>query len=187
MRRIRYQVATSLDGFIAGPKGELDWATFDQEVDDAGLPPMLERSDTALLGRGMYEQFYGYWPSKQPPFFSKGEEQFANWINSVPKVVFSTTLSSVEWNGRVVSDGLAAEVEKLKREPGKDMLLAAGTGLPQTFARMGLVDEYRLLVSPVVLGSGKPLFGQVQDRMKLKLLDAHPFKAGAVLLTYEKA
>src|SRR5688572_30763571 len=174
MRKVILGLHITLDGYIAGPNGELNWATFDKEVDDYAIPRNLQRADTALLGREMYQQFFSYWPSKQPPFFSGGEERFAIWINSVPKYVFSTTLESVEWNGTLVKGDIAAEVEKLKQQPGKDMYLVGGVRLPQTFARLGLVDEYHLLVNPVVLGKGQALFADLEGQRKLKLIEAKP-------------
>jgi dihydrofolate reductase len=186
MRKVILGMHITLDGYISGPNDELDWAVWDEEVDDATIPNTLGRADTALLGRVMYEQFYGYWPTKQAPFFSKGEEEFAKWINSVPKVVFSNTLQSVEWDGTVVGGDIATAIANLKDQPGGDMLLVGGVRLPQSLVRLGLVDEYQLLISPVVLGAGKRLFEDRPDRMKLKLTDVKPFASGAVQLTYEK-
>jgi dihydrofolate reductase len=187
MRKVILSMHISLDGFVSGPNGELDWVIFDKEVDDAALPDVLARSDTALLGREMYQQFFGYWPSKKPPFFSRGEEEFARWINDVPKVVFSRSLQSVEWNGTLVKGDIAEEVTRLKHQPGKDMLIVGGVGIPQTLVRLGLIDEYRVVVNPVVLGKGKALFADLQDKMNLKLQDSKSFSAGAVLLVYEAA
>jgi dihydrofolate reductase len=177
----------SLDGFVAGPNGELDWAVFDEELDNAALPNTLARCDALMLGRVMYEQFYGYWPTKQAPFFSKGEEDFARWVNEVPKYVFSRSLDSVEWNATLVKGDLAQEVNRLKQLPGKDILVTGGSTFPQALAREGLVDEYSLAVAPVLLGAGTPLFSDVRERTKLKLKQGRSFASGGVLLHYEKA
>jgi dihydrofolate reductase len=187
MRKIILGLHMSLDGFISGPNGELDWATWDRDLDNASLPENLARCDAALLGREMYQQFFGYWPTKQAPFFSEAEEEFARWINQAPKYVFSTTLQSVEWNGTLVKGDLVEEVNRLKQQPGKDILAVGGARFPQALARHRLVDEYSLAVSPVVLGAGKALFADVSDTMRLKLKNARSFSSGAVLLNYEPA
>lgn len=184
MRKVILGMSMSLDGFIAGPNGELNWVTWDQEIDNVTLSETLPTVDTALLGRELYQGFLSYWPSKSS-FFSKGEEEFARWINDAPKVVFSRTLETVEWNSRLVKDNIAEEVAKLKQEPGKDMLLFGGAGIAQTFVQLGLVDEYSLVVHPVALGNGRPLFKDLNDITKLKLLRAKTFDVGALWLHYE--
>ena len=192
MRKVILTMHMSLDGFIAGPNGELDWTAADEAVDD-DLPELLSTADTALVGRVLYQGFASYWPSYDitAPSKSKGEIAFANWINEVPKLVFSTTLENAEWqNSRVVavkSDAdIADEVAKLKTQPGKNLVLWGGVRIAQTFAQLGLIDEYWLLIQPKVLGSGQPLFNDIKDRINLKLVSAQPHHTvGAVAVRYQ--
>jgi dihydrofolate reductase len=191
MRNVILSMHISLDGFVAGPNGELDWTRADAEIDNE-MPEMLRTADTVLIGRGLYQGFASYWPSypMTDPSKAKGEIEFAKWIIQAHKVVFSRTLEKVEWsNARLVhvnDDGdIANEVAKLKQQPGKNFLLFGGVRMAQTFAQLGLIDEYRLLVQPKVLGSGKPLFTDIRNRINLKLVSAKSFKVGAVMLQYQ--
>jgi dihydrofolate reductase len=192
MRKVILMMHMSLDGFIAGPNGELDWTAADGAVDD-DLPELLSEADTALVGRVLYQGFAGYWPAYDISDASKsrGEIAFANWINVAPKLVFSTTLETVAWqNARVVRvtnrADIAAEVAQLKARPGKNLALFGGVGMAQTFAQLGLIDEYRLLIQPKVLGSGRPLFTDIKDRINLKLVSARTHNTiGAVAVHYQ--
>jgi dihydrofolate reductase len=188
MRKVILAMNITLDGFISGANGELDWVTMDEEIDNSLLPDLLSTVDTALIGRVLYQGFANYWPSAETknPSLSKGEIEFAHWINNAPKIVFSKTLEKVEWtNSTLVKENIAQEIAKLKQQPGKDLVLFGGVNIAQTFVSLGLIDEYRLLVSPVVLGSGKPLFKDIKNRRDLKLLKSKTFKSGAVGLHYQ--
>jgi len=194
MRKVILTMHMSLDGFIAGPNGELDWTAADEAVDD-DLPELLSTADTALIGRVLYQGFAGYWPAYDitDPSKSKGEVAFANWINEAPKLIFSTTLEKAEWkNSRVVpvkkNADIAEAVAKLKTQPGKNLVLWGGVRIAQTFAQLGLIDEYWLLIQPKVLGSGQPLFIAIKDRINLKLVSVQPHNPiGAVAVRYESA
>ncbi len=189
MRNVILTMQISLDGFVAGPNGELDWVTMSAEMDDALLPDLMRRSDVCLIGRNLYEGFASYWPSapQTNPNLSKSEIQFSEWIDQAQKVVFSTTLDKAEWNNsRLVSTDPAAEVARLKQQPGKDMLLFGGARIAQTFVRLGLVDLYTLMVNPVILGQGQPLFKDT-PRRKLELVSCSVFQPGAVALRYTTA
>jgi len=194
MRKVILTMHMSLDGFIAGPNGELDWTAADEAVDD-DLPELLSTADTALIGRVLYQGFAGYWPAYDitDPSKSKGEVAFANWINEAPKLIFSTTLEKAEWkNSRVVpvkkNADIAEAVAKLKTQPGKNLVLWGGVRIAQTFAQLGLIDEYWLLIQPKVLGSGQPLFIAIKDRINLKLVSVQPHNTiGAVAVRYESA
>jgi dihydrofolate reductase len=188
MRKVILAMNITIDGFISGPNGELDWVTMDEEIDNSVLPDLLSTTDTALIGRVLYQGFANYWPSAETknPSLSEGEIEFAHWIDNAPKIVFSKTLEKVEWkNSKLVKENIVEEVEKLKQQPGKDAVLFGGVNIAQTFISLGLIDEYRLLVSPVVLGSGKPLFKDIKNRLNLKLLKSKTFKSGAVALHYQ--
>ena len=186
MRSLILAMQISLDGFVGGPNGEMDWVTLSQEMDDNMLPAMMERADTCLLGRSLYQGFASYWPTAPAsnPNLSKGEIQFASWIEQASKVVFSSTLEKVEWhNSRLVRGDAAAEVARLKQQPGKDIVSFGGARLAQELVRLGLVDEYQLMLNPVILGQGLPLFKDGGARQVLKLVSSGTFD-GAVALRY---
>jgi dihydrofolate reductase len=187
MRKLIFAMNTTLDGFIAGPNGELDWGTADEEVHDH-YTAQLESSDFILLGRGVFEALEGFWPTaEENPSLTKSDIAFARAINSVHKIVFSRTLEYSGWNTRVVKDNIAEEVSKLKQESGNDLYLTCGPDLLSTFVNYDLIDEYKLLVSPVAIGRGKALFGAIDDMVRLKLLSTEVFDSGAVLHHYQSA
>ncbi|TDD20172.1 dihydrofolate reductase [Actinomadura sp. KC06] len=184
MRRVVLYMMTSVDGFIAGPDGDLDWMISPDEERQAEGLEQLDAIDTALIGRGVYEDMVRYWPT------ASGE--YADRINAMPKLVFSRRSEQLSWNNAhivpVAGDAdLAEQVTRLKSEPGKDMVLFGGARLAQSFVRLALVDEYRLCVQPVALGSGRPLFGDLESRTALTLTATHPFPSGAALTTYRPA
>lgn len=175
MRKVVLAMSISLDGFVAGPRGELDWVfpNMDAEVAE-WTNQSLSQMDTHVLGRVNYEEQAGYWPS------ATGD--LAPLINKAAKVVFSTTLDRADWqNSRIATRGVAEEIAALRAQPGKDILVPGGARFAQEVSRLRLVDEYRLLIHPVVLGKGLPLFA---DEIKLKLQSTKTFATGAVALTY---
>src|SRR5258708_23875943 len=173
MRKVIVTMWVTLDGFIAGPNNEMNWVTdlYDEAMgqyeDD-----IVSSADTLLLGRVTYESFAGAWPKvPENPSASKGEVEYAHKLNAMRKIVFSRTLEKAEWNNsRLVKDNIAEEVAKLKQEPGKDIMIYGSASIVQTLMNHGLIDEYQLLVHPVVLGSGKPLFKNINDRINLKII-----------------
>jgi dihydrofolate reductase len=177
----------TLDGFVGGPNGEMDWVTMSEEMDDSLLPELMERADTCLIGRSLYQGFASYWPTAPTtnPNLSKSEIKFSSWIEQAHKVVFSTTLDKAEWNNtRLVRGDMASEVMRLKQQPGKDMVVFGGARIAQQFVRQDLVDEYGLVVNPVILGQGLPLFKDVPAQRNLKLASCNAFKDGTVALRY---
>jgi len=183
-------MAYSLDGFVGGTKGELDWESRDDEVGRSLVPEFLSTVDTMLLGRVLYQGFQQAWPAMaKNPASPKELVDFAHWVEDTPKVVFSKTLEKVEWkNSRLVSvksdDDIAKEVSRMKRQSGGDMVVFGGARFVQTLSRLGLVDEYRLKLQPVALGAGLPLF---KSRVNLKLVKSQAFKSGVVALYYQPA
>jgi dihydrofolate reductase len=189
MRRVLFKIELTLDGFIAGPNGEMDWGTpsFGAEENWKDVFDMLSTVDTVLMSRVIYQLFKDFWPAAASnPSSSEGEKDFSRWLDNIPKIVFSRTLESVDWvNSRLVRGDAGKEIARLKQEPGKDFVMWGGSILPQALMKLGLIDEYRLNVHPVVLGSGKPLFTGTAGRMLLGLASSKAFKSGTVGLCYQ--
>jgi dihydrofolate reductase len=178
MRKVILKMHVSLDGFVATPRGELDWLLrdFDDEL-AAWEVEGLWRAGVHIMGRATYHEMAAHWPTSTEPF--------ARPMNEIPKVVFSRTLTETEWSGSRVADGdLAEEIARLKEEPGKDILAHGGAGFAQSLSRLRLIDEYQLVVHPVGLGAGMPLFS---DPIDLRLLNTRTFKSGLLALTYAPA
>jgi dihydrofolate reductase len=185
MRKLIYSMGVSLDGFIAGPGGEIDWSAPDEELHRFHNQQTREIG-VHLLGRNLYEVM-AYWETAdEDPAIPEYMLEFAQIWQKLPKIVFSTTLEKVEGNARLVRDGAAQEVARLKSEPGKD-LAVGGAGLASTLVKLGLVDEYRLFVSPVVLGGGTPYFPALDDRINLELVETRTFGSRVVYLRYRRA
>lgn len=182
MRKIIVSNYVSLDGFFAGPKGEIDWFVWDKETAEYSIQ-QLNSIDTILFGRTTYDLMAGYWPT---PEAVKNDPIIAEKMNDLPKVVFSTKLEKVEWkNSRLVKGNIIDSTLKLKKRPGKDMVIFGSGSIVSQFTQHGLIDEYRIFVNPIVLGSGKFQFKDLNERLKLKLLSTKTFQCGVVLLYYE--
>lgn len=184
MRKIIVSNYITIDGFFAGLNGELDWFVWDDEMAKFSID-QLKTMDAILLGRVTYQLFAGYWPT---PAAFKENPIIAPMMNDLPKIVFSNTLDRVEWNNsRLVRENIAEEVSKLKQQPGKDMVIFGSGSIVSALTRLGLIDVYRLIVNPVILGRGKPLFKGLDDMLKLRLLSAKALGSGNVILEYEQA
>jgi len=181
MRKVFVFNMVTLDGYFEGPNREIDWHNVDAEFNEYAVD-MLNSVDTLLFGRVTYELMAGYWPTQDA---IKNDPIVAERMNNLPKIVFSKTLDKVAWsNTRLVKDNIEEEIEKMKKRPGKDMAILGSGSIVSLFAQRGLVDEYRLMVNPVVLGQGNPLFKGIGDRIYLKLLGTRTFRSGNVLLYY---
>jgi dihydrofolate reductase len=176
----------SLDGFAAGPNGELDWISFSAELEKYA-EDIVSTVGVALYGRVTYQMMESYWPTVLTnPSSTKHELEHAQWIEQIDKIVVSKTLATVEWNNtRLIKDDLAGEISKLRQQPGKDVVVFGSPGLAQALINLDLVDEYRLTVNPVVLGSGVSMFDALEARVDLKLLATKVFESGVVGLHYE--
>jgi dihydrofolate reductase len=184
MRRLIYSMGVSLDGFIAGPNGEIDWSAPDEELHRFHNQQMREIG-VHLCGRRLYEVM-AYWDTAdQNPSAPEHELEFARIWKDTPKIVFSNTLEKVEGNATLVRDSVAEEVAKLKEQPGKD-LAVGGAGLASDLIRLGLIDEYRLFVSPVVLGGGTPYFPALDERINLELVETRAFGSRVVYVRYRR-
>jgi dihydrofolate reductase len=188
MRKVILAMQVTLDGFIEGPNGELDWAMKEDEETWRYVFDLQRSSDTLLLGRVMYPAFEKYWlAAPANPSSTKNEIEYARLADKMQKIVFSRTLEKVGWKStRIVKDHIAEEIQRMKQQPGMNMVLLGGAGLVSTFMKLGLIDEYRLIVNPIVLGGGKPLFKDVKERHSLKLIKTKTFKSGKVVLHYER-
>jgi dihydrofolate reductase len=178
----------SLDGFVAGPTGEIDWISLDDEIFE-DVHSQVSKADTALFGRVTYRVMESYWPTAADrQGATKHDREHSGWLNPAPKIVFSRTLKRVDWqNTRIVKGRVGEEIAELKKQPGKNLILFASPGLASTFMNLNLIDEYWFNVNPIVLGKGIPLFKDLSDMHLLKLLDSKTYKAGVVNLHYGRA
>jgi dihydrofolate reductase len=182
MRKVIYSMGVSLDGFIAGPDGEIDWSAPDEEL-HRFHNRQVEEIGTHICGRRLYETMTVWETADANPAMSDYEREFAQIWQALPKVVFSSTLAQVEGNATLARDGVPEEVARLRQQPGKD-LAVGGAGLAASFIELGLVDEYRLFVSPVLLGGGTPYFPALEGKVDLELVETKTFGAGVVYLRY---
>ncbi len=183
MRKVIASPFVTLDGFMAGPQGEIDWNEpyFDEEMANY-VGKQFDSVDTIFFGRVTYQLFAQYWPTQGV----KDDPVFAEKMNTLPKIVFSRTLEKVEWNNtRLVKDHVLEEIQALKQQSGRDIVIDGSAGLIHSLTNLGLIDEYRLRIHPVVLGSGVPLFKDLKDQMSLKLVESKPFRSGVVILHYQ--
>ncbi len=182
MRRIIVSNLVTLDGFFAGPNGETDWFVWDQDTEQYGKG-LLQSVDTILFGRVTYEIMAGFWPTA-----SAEDPMITDSMNNLRKIVFSRTIDRADWkNTTLVKEARKEYILEMKRRPGKDMVIYGSSSLVSQFTQWGLIDDYRIFVNPVVLGNGKPHFKDLEDRVKLELLEARAFKCGVVLLRYQPA
>jgi dihydrofolate reductase len=185
MRKLIVFNQETLDGYFAGPNGDISWAHNDAQ--DAEWNAFVAENATTggvlLFGRITYELMASYWPTpeaiKRDPIVAKG-------MNTLPKVVFSRTLKNVSWdNTKLVKDGMAMEIRKMKTEPGKQMVILGSGSLVTQLTQEGVIDEYQIVVNPVVLGKGKTMFDGVKPTVALKRTKTRNFGNGNVLVCYE--
>ncbi|RIX52162.1 dihydrofolate reductase [Paenibacillus nanensis] len=177
-RNIILDLAVTLDGFIEGKNGEVDWCVMDPEME---FDQFLNQIDTILYGRKSYDLWGEFTPDVEAHDTDKA---FWEIVHSKKKIVFSRSLKRTDSNAIFINDNIVEEVTKLKNEPGKDIWLYGGASLITTFVNLELVDEFRLSVHPVVLGEGKPLFTNINQRLNLKLVHTKTYSSGVVQLTY---
>jgi dihydrofolate reductase len=189
MRKIISMIHLSLDGMAAGPNDELDWITYDKDL-EAYAHAMHDVTDTVIWGRNTYEGMAGYWLTVPGnPGSTAPELEHARWLDDALKVVVSRKLDTINWGGNtnslLIKDNVAEQINKLKQQPGKDIWFLGSVGLMQTFMELDLIDEYRININPTILRKGKPLFTDVTRQIPLKLLSSKSLNSGVVLLSYE--
>jgi dihydrofolate reductase len=181
VRKLYSFMMGTLDGFYEGPNQEFDWPNVDEEFNRFAAGQLYD-TDILLFGRVTYEGMASYWPTQAA---REDDPVVAELMNTMPKIVVSTTLESADWhNTTLVGGNVAEELSKLKQQPGKDLAIMGSPNLTVSLIGMGLVDELRVVVNPVVLGEGKSLFRSTEDRLRLRLLQTRTFSSGNVLLTY---
>jgi dihydrofolate reductase len=178
MRKLIVQMQISIDGFVCGPKGELDWIFPD--VDEGYTKWTLDKvwqAGAHLMGRVSYGDMAAHWPTSSEPFAAP--------MNQIPKIVFSHTLKEARWREtRIIAGDLGEEIGRLKAEPGKDLLAHGGARFIQALVRAGVVDEYRLVAHPIALGKGLSIFSELARPIRLELAEAITFNSGAVAKVY---
>jgi dihydrofolate reductase len=184
VRKVIFSMGASLDGFIAGPGGAIDWTAPDAELHRFHNEQTRELG-THLCGRRLYEAMVYWETAEETESLGAPELEFARIWKALPKIVFSRTLQTVAGNARLARAGVAEELATLKEETGKDIAVG-GAGLASTLTQLGLIDEYRLFVSPVVLGGGTPFFPPLDERIHLELVETRTFGSRVVYLRYRR-
>jgi dihydrofolate reductase len=189
MRKIISFMHISLDGFVAGPNGEMDWIKIDEEIFDH-VGKRISEGDTALYGRVTYEMMENYWPNAgDKPTATRHDIEHSKWYSKVHKVVLSKTMkeAGLPTNTTIISDNLSDRINEIKqpRNSGsKDILLFGSPTATHSLIQLNLIDGYWLFVNPIILGRGIPLFADIKDKIKLKLLTTRQFTCGVTELNY---
>jgi dihydrofolate reductase len=184
MRKLIVFNLVTLDGYFSGQGGDISWHNVDEEFNKYAIEK-VNTGNTLLFGRATYELMASFWPT---PEAIKNDPIVAERMNSLPKIVFSRTLDKAEWNNtRLVKGDMLSEIRKMKQESGKDMTIFGSGSIVSQLAPHGLIDEYQIMVNPVVLGKGETMFEGIQDKLALKLTRTRIFGNGNVLLHYEPA
>jgi dihydrofolate reductase len=185
MKKLILSLHTTLDGFVAGPNGEMDWIKLDDELFDV-VGTFTDTADTALYGRVTYEMMENYWPTAaNQPNATKHDREHSEWYKRVDKVVLSNTIQSNEMNKlKVISENIYSEINNLKQQTGKNIIMFGSPSAAHTLMEHNLVDEYWLFINPVILGQGIPVFASINQKVKLKLLMTKVFACGVTGLNY---
>ena len=190
MRKVIAMIHLSLDGLAATPNDELDWISYDAELEQYAHS-MHAITDAVIWGRRTYEGMAGYWLTVPGnPESTESEREHAQFLEDATKIVVSRTLDRIAWNGAentvLIKDHIADEINAIKRQPGKDIWFLGSVALAQTFMQLDLIDEFRININPTVLGQGKPYFAEGTSGFPLKLLEARTLASGVVALRYER-
>jgi dihydrofolate reductase len=188
MRKIISMIHLTLDGFAAGPNNELNWASYDSDL-EAYAHALHATTDAVIWGRNTYELMAGYWLTiPGNPDATQPERNHADYLDRSTKIVVSRTLDHIDWAGNtktlLIKDNIAEQINALKQQPGKDIWFLGSVGLMQTFINLDLIDEYRFNINPVILGQGKRMITDVQSKHPLTLVESNTLKSGVVTLVY---
>jgi dihydrofolate reductase len=186
MRSVTYSMNVSLDGYIVGPDGDFNWTAPDDDVFRFWIDA-IRHVGVHIMGRRLYETMLYWETADQDPSLNDDEREWTSLWNPLPKVVFSTTLSDVQGTARLATDGLADEIDRLRTEPGEGDIAIGGATLAAEAAASGLIDEYRAVVYPVLVGGGISFFAQRERRVDLELVETRSFSSGVVYLRYRVA
>jgi dihydrofolate reductase len=189
MRKIIATEFYSLDGLMSDPNDTMEWVrnSFDPELGQYE-DELYDHADTLLLGRVTYKIFESYWPNAATnPDTPEGDIEMARKINDMTKIVFSKSLRNVDWkHSKIINEINPKEIMRMKQSPGKNILIVGSASIVQQLTNLGLIDEYHIVLHPVVLSRGKPLFNNIEHQVKLKLLETRTFQNGAMLACYQK-
>ncbi len=182
MRKVIVSNLVTLDGFFEGKNGELDWFIVDEEFFDY-VKEMFKSVDTILYGRKTYEMMADYWPEAED-----NDPTITHFMNKLPKIVFSKTLANADWNNsKIIKENIAEEVHELKKLPGKDMVIFGSGEIVSYLTKERIIDEYRIILNPVILGKGNPMFKNIEDKINLNLFKIRKLKSGVIILYYYPA
>lgn len=187
MRKLVLFMHVSLDGFAADPDSGLGWISYDSELQQYA-DGIVKTVGSPVYGRVTYDLMAGYWPTVlADPNASENSKAHAQWVDKATKIVFSRTMKKADWNNTIIiNDNLAEEINNLKQQPGKDLVIFGSPTLARSFMELDLIDEYQLTLNPVLLGNGKPAYENIKNKSNLKLVKATPLKSGVVGLHYVK-
>ncbi len=185
MRKIISFMHISIDGFVGGVNGEMDWIKVDEEIFDY-IGKRISESDTALYGRVTYQMMENYWPTAgDKPAATKHDIEHSKWYNKVHKVVLSRTIKEAGLiDIKIISDNLSDRIIEIKQKEGEDILLFGSPRATHSLIQLNLIDGYWLFVNPIILGRGIPLFADIKDKIKLNLLTTRQFTSGVTELNY---
>lgn len=185
MRRLISFMHISLDGFVAGPNGEMNWIQVDEEIFDH-IGKRISQTDTALYGRVTYEMMQSYWPTAgDEPGASRHDMEHSRWYKEAHKIVLSKTMKGALLpNTSIISENLSGKLHEIKQGQGSEILVFGSPTATHSLIQQNLVDGYWIFVNPVILGQGIPLFTDIQDKIKLKLMATKPFSSGVTELSY---
>ncbi len=185
MRKIISFMHISLDGFVAGPNGEMDWIKVDEEIFDH-VGKRISEGDTSLYGRVTYQMMENYWPTAaDKPTATKHDIEHSKWYKKVHKIVLSKTMIDEGLtNTKIISNNLTERINEIKQEPGEDILLFGSPTATHSLMQLNLIDGYWLFVNPIILGRGIPLFVDIKEKIKLNLLNTRQFVCGVTEMNY---
>ncbi len=184
MRKLSIFNFTTLNGFYKGPNEEINWHKHGEEEKQYSIEG-IKTGNTLLFGRITYQMMASFWPT---PMALQNDPIVAEGMNKAEKIVFSRTLEKAEWNNtRLIKENIVEEIKKLKQTPGKDMTILGSGSIVTLFAEYGLIDEYEIMIDPVAIGDGTPIFKGIRNKLDLKLASTRTFKSGSVLLCYQSA